>query len=369
MIYSEFLIKPASAKCNLDCEYCFYKDISKRRDIKDYGFMSLETLESIVKRAYAETEKSVVFSFQGGEPLLVGIDYYYHLFEFINKYNVNKINTEVSIQTNGILIDEEFVELFKKHHVLVGVSLDGTEDIHNLFRIDYDKKPTYHRVIEGINLLKKYDVEFNILTVITKYVARNIQKIYQFYKAQGFKHMQFIEGLDYDFKQSGKERFSLNNKDYYKFLKDLFILWYNDLTKGDYQSIRVFDVMIHKLMNNEQVVPCFYKGVCRNQNIIEANGDIFPCDFYVTEKHVLGNIMTDSLSSINNNKSYDEFINESLIVPNDCQLCKYNYLCRNGCKRYRVHHKYYYCEAIYRFYDTYLPKLLKVRDMIMKMSH
>ncbi|MDF2699473.1 MAG: Anaerobic sulfatase-maturating enzyme, partial [Haloplasmataceae bacterium] len=369
MLYSEFLIKPASEKCNIDCEYCFYKDISARRGTKDYGFMALDTLETIVKRAYSETEKSVIFGFQGGEPLLVGIDYYIAFFEYIDQYNVNKIKTDISIQTNGTLINDEWAILFSKNHILIGISLDGPKEIHNIFRVDYKKNGTQLEVMNGIELLKKHHVEFNILTVISKYVARNIENIYQFFRDNHFDHIQFIEVLDRNFLQTGTERFSLNNKDYNKFLKDLFLLWYNDFNQGRYVSIRLFDVMIHKLLGNESAVPCFNKGGCQNQNIIEANGDVFSCDFYVTEDYLLGNIKREPLESILNNKQTHQFIKESVLIPHECITCKYYSLCRNGCKRYRVNHKYYYCEAIYNFYDTHLPKLLKLAEKVNKLNY
>ncbi len=364
MLVSEFLIKPASASCNIDCEYCFYKDISNNRDVKDYGNMSLETLEIIVKKAYTETERSVIFGFQGGEPLLVGMDFYLHFFEYIYKYNKKNIPTTVTIQTNGILINDEWAKLFKKYHVLIGISLDGPKDIHNLLRVGFLRKPTHDDVLKGIECLKKYHVEFNVLTVISKYVARNITGIYQYFKEQEFNFLQFIEVLDRKFIQDGMESYSLNNDDYYLFLSTLFELWYDDILKGRYISIRNFDVMIHKLLGNETLVPCFNKGVCQNQNIIEANGDVFSCDFYVTEKYVLGNILDDSLENILKNKRSLEFIKESTTIPDECKRCKYFSLCRNGCKRYRINGKYYYCEAIYKFYDNYINKLLVIKEIV-----
>src|SRR5690554_2004082 len=170
MYNTEFLIKPASASCNIDCEYCFYKDISNRRKILNYGNMSIGTLEKIVIRAYQETKNSVIFAFQGGEPLLVGIDFYYKFFEFIRKYNINKIKTNITIQTNGILIDDKWAKLFKDKDVLIGISLDGPKDIHDVYRLDYHKKPTHKKVMQAIQILRKYKVKFNILTVISKYV-------------------------------------------------------------------------------------------------------------------------------------------------------------------------------------------------------
>lgn len=364
MLVLDMLIKPASGLCNIDCEYCFYKDIMKHRKTASFGHMTRETLENIVKKAYEETEYVVTFSFQGGEPLLVGYDFYQDFFDYIDKYNVKKITTNVSVQTNGLLITEEFAKLFKKHNVLVGISLDGTSHVHNLYRYDYQKHPTFFQVIKAIEILKKHDVEFNILTVLTKHVARNIEEIYRFYKEQGFTYLQFIEAMDKNLYQTGKERYSLNNKDYYKFLKDLFTLWYHDLMNGKYISIRLFDSIIQNLLGNLQVLPCFYLGKCQNQRVIEANGDVYPCDFYCLDEYRLGNINENSFTELNEAPLLKGFIEDSIDLPEKCKQCPYLRLCRNGCKRYRVNNKYYYCEAFKMFYDNYLPKLIKIAEMV-----
>lgn len=366
MLVLDMLIKPASGLCNIDCEYCFYKDIMKHRKVTNYGHMTRETLENIVKKAYEETDLQVTFSFQGGEPLLVGYKFYQDFFEFIDKYNVNKISTNVSVQTNGLLLTEELTSLFKKYNVLVGISLDGPAQIHDLYRYDYQKHPTYSHVLNAIELLQKYNVEFNILTVLTKNVARNITEIYEFYKEQGFSYIQFIEVMDKNLCQSGRERYSLNNKDYYIFLKDLFTLWYHDFMNGKYISIRLFDSIIQNLLGNLQVLPCFYLGRCQNQRVIEANGNIYPCDFYCLDEYYLGNINEVGFKDINEAPLLKDFIQESLELPNECKQCPYLRLCRNGCKRYRINNKYYYCEAITRFYDNNLPKFKKVVEKISK---
>jgi len=172
--------------------------------------------------------------------------------------------------------------------------------------------------------------------------------------------------MDKNLCQSGRERYSLNNKDYYIFLKDLFTLWYHDFMNGKYISIRLFDSIIQNLLGNLQVLPCFYLGRCQNQRVIEANGNIYPCDFYCLDEYYLGNINEVGFKDINEAPLLKDFIQESLELPNECKQCPYLRLCRNGCKRYRINNKYYYCEAITRFYDNNLPKFKKVVEKISK---
>lgn len=361
---SQFLIKPVSESCNIDCKYCFYKDIANRRDIRNYGYMSYGTIEAIVKRAYNETEREVSFAFQGGEPLLRGIDFFQYFFELIDKYNTNNIRTNISLQTNGMLVTDEWAKLFKKHNVLVGVSLDGPEAIHDRYRLTYKHKPTHQAVMRGIEHLRKEGVNFNILSVLTKHVARNIRLVYQFFKEQQFDHIQFIEALDRNFSQKGKENYSLSNDDYYYFLSTCFQLWFNDLINGEYVSIRQFDVMVHKLLGNEHLLACFHQGLCTNQQVIEANGDVFPCDFYVTEENRLGNIHDHTLSEMNRTKLLERFIKRSTPIPDDCKSCPYFRMCRNGCYRYRINNKYKYCDALTRFYRKYWYQLLQVAEIV-----
>lgn len=361
---SQFLIKPVSESCNIDCKYCFYKDIASRRNIRNYGHMSFSTLEAIVRRAYEETEEEVTFAFQGGEPLLWGIDFFYHFFSLVEQYNVQNIPTQYSVQTNGMLIDEEWAKLFKNHNALVGVSLDGPKAIHNRYRLTYRHRPTFDEVMRGIDILNREGVAFNILTVLTKQVARNIRQVYQFFKEQGFTHIQFIEALDRNFMQQGRDSYSLSNEDYYYFLSTCFELWYEDLHKGEYISIRTFDMMVHKLLGHEQILPCFSRGRCTNQQVIEANGDVYPCDFYVTEQYVLGNIHDTTLGEINKKQLLQRFIDRSTPLLEDCKVCPYFHLCRNGCYRYRIDGKYQYCEALKRFFHKYGDQLATVATLV-----
>lgn len=364
MKYSEYLIKPVSSSCNLNCNYCFYYDVSNRRDNFSYGKLSIETLEILVKKAFFETTEFITFGFQGGEPLLAGYDFYHSFFEFIDKYNINNIKYEITLQTNATLITKEFLELFKKHNVLLGISLDGTKKIHDKYRLDFADNGSFTKVIDSIKLVRSYNIDFNILTVVTKDLVPQVKNLYNYFRQMSFDYLQFSECIDRSPIQGDLESFSLDPHNHYIFLTKLFDLWYADLLGGKYVSIRNFDLIMQKILGNWHLIPCYAKGVCACQSIVEANGNFYTCDFYVNEDNNLGNIEKSSIESILQSDKIAEFIDESIPLHNDCKTCPVYNLCRNGCKRYRVEGKYYYCESTKKFLLQKRDKFLKAIELI-----
>jgi len=257
------LIKPASSLCNLRCKYCFYHDEASKRLTPSYGIMNTLTLENIVRRVFEVASDEVTFAFQGGEPTLAGIEYYRKLCDFCDIYNTKKIKISYAIQTNGILIadDEHWAELFTEHDFLVGISVDGLRDLHDMNRVDVKGEGTYKKNSQAISILRKHNVRFNILTVINSVTARNISKIYKYYKSQNWRYMQFIECLDpIDEPLFGNEN-SLTPERYLQYLKTLFDLWYRDMMNGDYISIRQFDNYLN-VFAGYQPESCGMLGMC-----------------------------------------------------------------------------------------------------------
>ena len=223
------LIKPASGNCNLRCKYCFYHSLTENRSVPSYGMMSLVLLEELVQKSLQYAEMSCTFAFQGGEPTLVGLDFYRKLIEYQNKYNTKNIQIINAIQTNGVVINDSWAEFLAENKFLVGISLDGTRNIHDMNRVDSMNSGSFTRAMNAIELFNKHQVEYNILTVVNAITSRHAVKIYNFFKKQGFKYLQFIPCLDPLNEAPGKHPYSLTPEKYGCFLKTLFDLWYEDI--------------------------------------------------------------------------------------------------------------------------------------------
>lgn len=351
------LIKPSSSNCNLTCEYCFYNDVANNRLEKAMGFMSEETAEELVKRAL-EKDQNVNFIFQGGEPTLVGLPFYQRFVAFVNQYKQKHL-VSYAIQTNGVLLDEAYCTFFKEHNFLVGVSLDGPKAVHDLYRKSSSFHSTYDRVMHGIGLLKKHQVDFNILTVVTQNTVEHVEEIYAFFKGENFSYLQFIPSIT-DFHD--KENY-LTSKDYGVFLKKLFELWKKDILAGKLISIRQFDNYVQMILGYPPS-SCDMSGFCTLNPVIEADGSVYPCDFYSIDNWYMGNIHNKSFESLFSSHKANEFLISNGPLNAECKACTYVKLCRGGCKRYKEmgNGKHFYCDAYKYFFDHCLEGLLEVVD-------
>lgn len=357
-----FLIKPASSNCNLRCKYCFYSSIAENRETASYGIMKEDILENVVKKGLEYADYYCGFAFQGGEPTIAGLEFFEKCMKFEKKYNIKKLRIQNSIQTNGTLIDEKWAKFLHDNNFLVGLSLDGIKDVHNLNRIDSKKNGTFNRVMKTVELFKKFKVEYNILYVVTSESARYANKIYSFFKKNDFKYLQFINCLDPLNVEPGKENYSLKPKDLEKFLKITFDRWYEDCIKGDYVSIRFFDNLVFMLFGNKPEA-CSMTGVCSCNCVIEGDGGVYPCDFYVLDQWKLGNIKDNGIMDMINSGVAKKFIEPSKHIPEKCEECKWFSLCRGGCRREREDFKEgklkenYYCLAYKAFFDYSYERL------------
>jgi len=294
----------------------------------------MSTLENLMEKSFGYAEGAINFAFQGGEPTLAGIDFFRMVIELQEKHNKNGIAITNSIQTNGMHLNDEWAKFLSEHKFLVGISLDGPKDIHDLNRIDIQGKGTFNTVMKSIKLLERYNIEFNVLIVINRAVERYPKKIYEFFKRNGLRYLQFIPCLDPLGDKHGANKYSLSPEGYGNFLKKLFDLWYEDLTKGQGISIRYFDNLVQMLMGMPSEA-CGMMGRCYCQNVIEADGSVYPCDFYVIDQWKLGNINVEGFDEIHNNAVVNRFIKDSLHVDDKCRNCKWVRICRGGCKRNR----------------------------------
>lgn len=356
------LIKPASGLCNLRCRYCFYEDVSSLREQKSYGIMTEETTEALVKRIFEQPRNRISIGFQGGEPTIAGLDFFQRFTALADRYNTRHVPISWSIQTNGTLLNEEWARFFAQHRFLVGLSLDGPAAEHNALRVDPDGKGTFQRVMHAAAMLQSYGVEFNILCVVTGYTARHGRKLYQFFRSRGFDFLQFIPCLDPLEAERGSLKFSLTPEKYAIFLCDVFDCWFRDWLQGNYASVRLFDDYVH-LLCGQPAGTCASSGACGQYFVVEADGGVYPCDFFVLDEWRMGSIRESSFEELAASEPALRFLKESHERNPDCADCPYQFICRGGCRRDRqeqADRANYYCPAFRRFFDYALPRLKQI---------
>jgi len=361
----QLLIKPSSGNCNLRCRYCFYHDEMQKREIADYGFMSVDTLEVLVKKALEFADGGCGFAFQGGEPTLVGLDFYKKLLEFQKKYNTKNLKISNSIQTNGFKLGEEWAEFFAQNHFLVGVSLDGVVHTHDAYRLDAGGRGSFAEIMKTLELFDEKKVEYNILTVVNRRTAEKISRIYAFYAKHNWKYLQFIACLDPLGEPQGMREYSLTPEAYGDFLVNLFDLWYLDWQKGTQPSIRFFENDIGILMGYMPEA-CDQRGFCSLQTVVEADGSVYPCDFYVVDRYRMGSFTENTLEEMMERGKELRFVQESLEDREDCEKCEYGFICRGGCRRNRQIDEAgqlgsnYFCPSYKKFFQATLPRMKRI---------
>lgn len=360
------LIKPASGNCNMRCDYCFYYDAMSKREKSSYGIMSIETLEEVIRKILLYSEGSCTIAYQGGEPTLCGLPFFEKSIEFQKKYNVNNVQIHNALQTNGYQLNREWAEFFVKNNFLIGVSLDGGPKVHDYYRKSVDGTGTFMKIIENIGFLQKTGVEFNILSVVHGKSAPMIKKTYHFYRKNRLDFLQFIACLDPLGEQPGGQEYSLSPVAYGQFLIDLFDLWYKDLQQGTQPYIRQFENYIAILLGH-MPESCDMCGTCGLQYVVEADGAVYPCDFYVIDQYRLGNFMADTVEQIDKKRMETGFIEVSLNKNDKCQKCRYAALCRGGCRRNRQAEDDYhqlFCRSYQMFFNACLSRMVAIAEAI-----
>ncbi len=363
------MIKPASGLCNFRCRYCFYLDELNNRDSGCLGMMSEDTLDAVLTEILKNATDHCTIAFQGGEPTLAGLDFFKKVVELEKKRNVNRCTIQNSIQTNGSLLDEAWAQFLADAHFLVGISLDGHKELHDLNRQDAKGRGTYSNVLNTVKLLQRYGVEFNILTVVTAQTCRHARQLYRFFAKNELDFQQFIPCLDPLGEERGKHPWSLTPPLYGQFLKDTFDCWYADTIKGTWRYNRYFYNLL-LIMKGRHPEACGMGGLCSAQLVVEADGSVYPCDFYVLDHWKLGNFRTDSLADIEAKRRELQFIEMSAKHHPDCLRCQWQMLCRGGCRRDRCNDvcdepgKNYFCESYRQFFAYAYPRLLELARKI-----
>lgn len=365
------MIKPASGKCNMICEYCFYQDEMKNRTQGFYGIMTDNTLKNVIRKTLLQATSEIIYAFQGGEPTLCGIQFFEKVLKYESQYNKQGITIHNVLQTNGYKIDEKWCEFFKTNHFLIGISIDGTKDIHDYYRKGKNGETTYDCVLRTTGLMDYYGVEYNILTVVTEKVANNCKKIYKEYKKKGWNYQQYIACLDPIDDCKGNQKYSLLPHEYGKFLVELFQLWYKDWLCNQQPYIRQFENYVGILMGYLPEA-CEQNGRCGKQIVVEADGSVFPCDFYAMDSYCLGNFNKNNLEFMNKTREKIGFIERSVKIGEKCMKCKWYFICRGGCQRNRVFDevsgKYdnYLCAGYSFFFENCITDLKNVAEVCKK---
>lgn len=351
----QFLIKPASSACNLRCRYCFYTDIAENRSVSNMGMMQPETVRRLLQEAFAQIEPggSIHFAFQGGEPAAAGLQFFKDFSEQVSALKPKNVSISYSIQTNGTLLNAEWAAFLKRYDFLVGISIDGYKDLHNHYRVDAEGNGTWAKVARAFQLLNEAGVRTNALCVVTAQCAKHPDKVYRELKKLGVEYMQFIPCLDPIEEERGTMPFSLTPDAYGRFLCKLFDLWYDDWAKDSYHSIRLFDDYINLLLGDAGRSTCSTCGRCGAYFVVEGDGSVYPCDFFVLDQWKMGSIAENTLDELASSEQAKAFAQYGQEKPAECADCRWRPLCNGGCKndweRSGPPHNHY-CDALRAFF-------------------
>ncbi len=356
------LLKPASSACNMRCQYCFYADVSSKRAVSCLPVMSLETLQTMLTRlrSFLSIGDSVFFLFQGGEPTLAGLAFYERFFELTAPWEKN-LHVSYAVQTNGLLLDERWCALFKRSNLLMGLSLDLPRTAHDEARQDTASKGTYSRVVHAMHILRRASIPFNILCTLTRDVAARPRAVWQSICDLDIPYIQFTPCLR-SLNDETPSLYALTPALFAAFYKEIFAFWAADLQKGKPRSVKLFDDLIDLLVTG-QTSACGLDGKCRTQLIVEADGSVYPCDFFCTDEFRSGNLLTDAPAALLEAPP----MKERLHLPHAplCERCPYRPLCGDGCPRMR--REMYMQDDVYCGYANFLQFVLPTLNNIAAM--
>jgi len=361
------LIKPAGPDCNLDCAYCFYLEKSALFHQTPVHRMNPAVQEELIRQVMQQSGDNVSLAWQGGEPTLMGLDFYKRAIELEKKYGHNQMVGN-GLQTNGLLLDKNWASFLKEYDWLVGISLDGPEHIHNRYRLDKGQKGTHQRVEENAIMLRQEGVAANAMCVLTSYSVQFPDELYAYYKSLGYTFMQFIPIVETDKDNPAKAApFSVTAEDYGRFLVRMFDLWLADFRDGvPTTSIRHFESVFHSYVGME-APECTMMKECGPYVVVEHNGNVYSCDFFVEPKWKLGNIMHDRIINMLNSKTQQTFGAAKAVLPRECRQCSWLRNCYGGCTKDRIkdpedHRKPRFCTSYKMFFKHADPTLKQMAE-------
>jgi len=353
------LIKPASADCNLRCKYCFYLDHCSLYPEAAKHRMTDEVLEQMV-RTYMQTEQpQYSFGWQGGEPTLMGADFFRRAVQFQQKYGASGAMVGNGLQTNGTLINDDLAKVLSKYSFLVGVSVDGPAEIHDHYRKTMSGGESHAAVMRGIRTLREHEVEFNILCLVSKSNVAKPADIYHYFCDNRFLFHQYISCVEPD-ENRNVLPFSIEPEEWGNFLCTIFDLWYENDTRR--VSIRLFDSILTLMVEGARNI-CHFGTNCCQYFVVEHNGDIYPCDFFVEKRLHLGNVMHDSWTKLQQSPMYLDFGSKKQQWNSACNDCEFLAVCMGDCLKHRLcagggdpRRLSHLCAGLKQFYRHTLPR-------------
>ncbi|CEG28489.1 anaerobic sulfatase maturase [Bacillus sp. B-jedd] len=342
--------KTVSEDCNLACDYCYYSTCGGKPG-KKINRIDPVVLEKFIREYMERSAGSATFAWQGGEPLLAGLDFFEEVVRLQALYAPKNTMISNSIQTNGTLISDRWASFFRKYNFLVGVSLDGPRDIHDAKRVDSSGKGSFDRVMKGIGHLRNHNVDFNILTVVHKGNVGKAKEMMQFFESENFNFVQFIPCMDFRAQQINRPGvYDITAEEYGEFLCEAFDYWYND--GNPRTSIRFFDEMLNVYVNRNPGL-CIHRDTCPQTIILEQNGDAFPCDFFMHDDWKVGNVGINTIDEILSHPKYETFLKMKPTLPEPCKTCEWKKLCHGGCPRNRKWEQGYVSSEVDYFCSSY----------------
>ncbi|MET3600805.1 anaerobic sulfatase maturase [Martelella mangrovi] len=346
------MAKPTGYQCNIACDYCFYleKETGTLKRTRYARHMDDATLEAYVRNYIAASPMpEVEFAWQGGEPTMAGLDFYKRALD-LQKKHANGKTIRNAMQTNGLLIDDAWATFLVENNFLIGLSIDGPPQLHDAHRKARNGKSVFDKVRKGLELLKKHDVEYNILSVVNATTAQHPVEVYRYLTRElGAQFLQFIPAVEQ--RHSGETAgellypqsreataavtdWSVSGEDYGRFIIGIFDEW----VKSDVGKVYVqtFDSTLAAFAGDGPAL-CVMQQRCGRNLIIEQNGDIYSCDHYVYPEHKLGNIRKDNLASLVDGRKQHAFGLTKTHLPQACVTCDWRFTCHGGCPKHRIH--------------------------------
>lgn len=353
------MLKPVSAVCNLRCDYCYYLEKKGLYPEEKKYLMSEDLLEAFTRQyLQSQTMPDVLFTWHGGEALMRNIDFYKKALALQRKYAGGR-NIDNCIQTNGTLLTDDWCRFFKDNNFLVGISIDGPQHCHDHYRKTSDKRPTFLKVMRGIELLKKHGVEYNIMAVVNDYNVDYPLEFYRFFKETDSRFIQFspiVETLP-DGKMTPE---SVPTDKWGQFLIAIFDEW----VRKDVGTffVQLFDSTLANWMG-EQPGNCIWANTCGHAGVMEFNGDVYSCDHFVFPPFKLGNIHTRTLTEMMYSDKQLRFgTDKQDSLPSQCKTCEFLFACHGECPKNRIIHTSsgepglnYLCQGYYQYFKHVAP--------------